>query len=180
MSQRRASLAGLGGGIRRPGGSQGDPPVEVQKDGSVGGKGTASDAEAAKAARRRQSLSMMSAGSMGGGMNAAMKDHICKQSGITDDTPPQEKMDIVLKLAKEKGKTAEQRSGAEQQRITSSAKELYLVSFRDCEAKGEHGHGKKTIFLCFFHWSFFHFSFMYCISLLHSALLLLLLLCHLH
>lgn len=99
MSQRRASLAGLGGGIRRPGGSQGDPPVEVQKDGSVGGKGTASDAEAAKAARRRQSLSMMSAGSMGGGMNAAMKDHICKQSGITDDTPPQEKMDIVLKLA---------------------------------------------------------------------------------
>lgn len=108
MSQRRASLAGLGGGIRRPGGSQGDPPVEVQKDGSVGGKGTASDAEAAKAARRRQSLSMMSAGSMGGGMNTAMKDHICKQSGITDDTPPQEKMDIVLKLAKEKGKTAEQ------------------------------------------------------------------------
>ena len=108
MAQRRASLSGLSGaGLRAKTGSQGDRP-EVQKDGSVSGKGSGAEAAAAKDARRRQSLSMMSAGSMSGGMNKAMKDHICMQSGITDETPAQEKMDIVLKLAKEKGKTADQ------------------------------------------------------------------------
>ena len=98
----------MGLGLRRGSGSGEDRPV-VQSDGRVVGSGGAEESEAEKEARRRQSLTMMHTGSMsGGGMNDAMKEHICKQSGITDQTSAKEKMNIVLKLAKEKGKTAEQ------------------------------------------------------------------------
>jgi len=106
-SSRRASLSGMGLGLRRGSGSLGEREV-VQSDGKVVGSGGTEESEAEKEARRRASLTMMHAGSMSGGMNDAMKEHICKQSGISDSTSAKEKMNIVLKLAKEKGKTAEQ------------------------------------------------------------------------
>jgi hypothetical protein len=83
-------------------GSLGDSPVEAAKKQIE----QARAAEKSKADRRRASISYQA--SRSSGLNLNVKEQIQKQSGIDATTPAKEKMNIVLKLAKEKGKTAEQ------------------------------------------------------------------------
>ena len=75
-SSRRASFGGARlsvGDIEKP-----------QEDGVVAGTGDAGDAEAARAARRRKSVSLMMSSGLNNGVGSALADDLCKADGIDD------------------------------------------------------------------------------------------------